>query len=115
MIEEWVKDLTSGSLQSFEELSKIQENFNIPTSDVIKNQQILKDIFITRNQISHEMDIDLESGTGRNQHPRKMELMKTYTQEIFNICIKFIEKVEEKLVLDDLDLHESENGFYISA
>ena len=58
------KDLTSNSLQSADELLKVGSVFNIETAKLVNGRSEhdkLKNIFIARNQITHEMDVDMSS------------------------------------------------------
>ena len=51
------KELTANSLQSAEELSRVASFFNIKTMNI----EDIKKVFYVRNQITHEMDIDMDS------------------------------------------------------
>lgn len=97
ILEEYVKDLTSGSMQSYESLSKITAAFDINTDLVINNRIFLKQIFEVRNKISHEMDIDFTSRTGSTRNVRSETDMIAYTNEIFKIAKQFLDNVSSKL------------------
>ena len=96
LIENLVFDLTSGSLQSVDELFRIASFFNIPSKDLIGNPQDLRKIFGIRNQISHEMDIDF-SQRNRNRRPRARDDMIQYTNTIFKVAKVFLEAVDKRL------------------
>lgn len=96
LIKNLVFDLTSGSLQSVDELFRIASFFNIPSKDLIREPQDLKNIFSIRNQISHEMDIDF-SQRNRNRRPRARDDMIQCTNAIFRVAKVFIAAVDKRL------------------
>ena len=96
LIENLVRELTYGSLQSVDELFRVASFFNIPSKELIDRPQALKNIFGIRNQISHEMDIDF-SQRNRNRRPRARDDMIRYTNTVFKVANVFLEKVNNKL------------------
>lgn len=88
--------LTSGSLQSKDELLKTASYFNIESKILATNIKLLENIFKVRNQILHEMDIDF-TGTSRNRRQRRKNEMVDYTNEIFRIADIFLREVDNKL------------------
>jgi hypothetical protein len=96
LIQDLVRDLTSGSLQSNDELFSVASFFNIATKDLLDKPQDLKSIFNIRNQISHEMDIDF-SQPNRHRRPRAREDMIDFTNTVFKVAKNFIEKTDERL------------------
>ena len=90
-----IDDLTSRSLQSTEELNRATSYFNIPSKEIIRNTKLLTEIFQVRNQVVHEMDIDL-SQSNRNRRPRKKQKMIEYTREIFHISKTFLYGVDKR-------------------
>ncbi len=87
-----IRELTSGSLQSVEELLRAASYFDIRSEDIIedkKSKNKLSDIFRARNQIAHEMDVDFAQ-KNRNRRPRSRKLMEGYTDEIFRISKAFL-------------------------
>ena len=91
-----VEELTSNSLQSTEELLRVASYFDIPSQEITKDPQKLSDIFLARNQIVHEMDVDL-SRTNRNRRSRTRQLILDYTNEIFHISKTFLDEVDKRL------------------
>jgi hypothetical protein len=91
-----ISELVAGSLQSVDELFRVASFFNIPSKKLIDNPSDLKEIFKTRNQISHEMDIDF-SQSNRNRRPRAMMTMINYTEQIFKVSESFLEETQNKL------------------
>jgi|SRR5579872_5785629 len=67
----YVEDLTAGSLQSAEELSRIAAAFGLTREDLGTNFEDLRDIFRVRNKIIHDLDVNLEAaGRVRNMRTR---------------------------------------------
>jgi hypothetical protein len=85
LINELIHELVGASLQSAEELSRLAAYFDIPTSDLIADRVLLNEIFETRNQIAHELDVDFSQEGGHRQR-RDREQMLRYTTELFRIA-----------------------------
>jgi hypothetical protein len=96
LLSQLVRDLTSDSLQSAEQLLKVAAYFNIPSERITKDIGQLKKIFIVRNQIGHEMDIDF-SQTNRSRRPRARDKMIEYATELLRIAAAFLVEVDSKL------------------
>ncbi|MCX5667098.1 MAG: HEPN domain-containing protein [Candidatus Omnitrophica bacterium] len=97
LVDEVVRDLTSNSLQSKEELLRAASFFDIPSQDLSSDPNRLKEIFDARNQISHEMDINF-SQRNRKRRQRKQSDMIRYTNEILRIAKTFLSIVDKKLI-----------------
>jgi hypothetical protein len=95
-IDRVIADLTSGSLQSKDELLRIAACFNIPSARLVTNDSSLSDIFTARNQIIHEMDIDFAQPR-RNRRPRRKETMVRYTNDILTIASLFLGEVDGRM------------------
>jgi len=91
-----VRDLTSDSLQSAEQLLKVAATFNIPSPKISTDIKRLKEIFAVRNQIGHEMDIDF-SQTNRSRRPRAKDKMVKFASELLVIAGSFLAEVDSKL------------------
>jgi len=86
-IEEYIRKLTGGSLQSADELVRVASALGLQASDI----QLEKDekahiqaIFAIRNTIIHELDMDL-AGKQRKRNSRGVEDMKGYTDKLLAI------------------------------
>ena len=93
------RDLTQGSLQSVEELFKVGSYFNIESTKLESDRsgiEELRNIFVARNQITHEMDVDMSSPTIVRRH-RDNNDVKNYSDHLINLSEKFINIVSEKL------------------
>jgi len=91
-----LRELTSGSLQSVDELLKTASFFNIPSKDIAPNTKDVKRVFEVRNQISHEMDIDF-SQPNRNRRPRARGTMIAHVNQVFAVAKAFLEQTDSKL------------------
>jgi hypothetical protein len=94
VIEEYVKDLTGGSLQSTAELSKTAAALGLSTLQMDHAQ--LKEIFDIRNKIIHELDIDLE-GKQRKRTLRGRESMMDHTNALLELAEQILKGVNALL------------------
>ncbi len=93
------KDLTSNSLQSADELLKVGSVFNIETANLVNGKdehEKLRKVFIVRNQITHEMDVDM-TALDFKMRDRTYDEIKDYSEFIISFIEKFIELISEKL------------------
>ncbi len=90
------EDLTSSSLQSFEQLAKVAGALEIASRELIRNKQELEEAFRVRNCIVHEMDIDLSQAT-RQRRNRNQATMIKYSNTIIKTAKLFIQSIETKL------------------
>jgi hypothetical protein len=93
LINRLIGDLTSGSVQSAEEVMRIGAHFDIPSKDIVTDVPGLKAVFGARNQIVHEMDVDFKQ-VNRNRRPRSKSKMTEYTSEVFKVASAFLSEVE---------------------
>lgn len=91
-----VSFLCSGSLQSKDQLLMAAAYFNIASRDLSKDLDLMESIFKTRNQISHEMDIDFNQ-PNRHRRQRSQKKMIAYTNEVFRVAEAFLKLVDQKL------------------
>ena len=89
-----VDDLTGSSLQSVDELSRSAAFFDIPTVDLIPDPEALREVFSTRNQIAHEMDVDPSTG---GQRHREFPVMRRYTEQIVTVAGRYLSLVDSRL------------------
>ena len=90
---DYLESMTSESLQSVDELFKVSEASGLDTKLIFDNDKrnLLKDAFIVRNQIIHEMDIvvahDHAKGTGyRTRRQRRADVMERHTRAILDLA-----------------------------
>jgi len=96
LIDAYVRELTSRSLQSVDEIFKTGAAFDIPSRDISQNPKSLKDVFHTRNQIAHEMDVDFTK-PNRSRRSRTMRNMKAMTNTIFSASSAILAGVDSKV------------------
>jgi len=96
IIEDYIEELTRGSLQSKKELFRVTKALGLSESVIPVDQQKLDDIFDIRNKIIHEFDSDLEATT-RKRHLRKLQDMLDYTNRIFSVGEAILKAVAVKL------------------
>lgn len=96
VVNELVADLTSGSLQSGEQLLRVAAYFDIPSISIAENIEKLKNIFDVRNEIAHEMDVDF-SQPNRNRRPRARGQIVSDTNEVFRVANNFLLEVSARL------------------
>lgn len=91
-----VEDLTSRSLQSKDQVLRAASFFDISSIELIDDIDRLEKIFRSRNEISHEMDVDLKQ-PNRNRRPRSRDDMIAYTKEILQVAGKLLIVADERL------------------
>ena len=96
LVDRLVRHLTSSSLQSVDEILRVGSYFDIPSPKLIPDANAARKIFVARNQIVHEMDIDFDR-PNRNRRPRKLADMKTNTQALFEVAHQFLTEVNSRL------------------
>jgi hypothetical protein len=87
--------LVSDSLQSRDQLLKVAAHFALTKDEVMANDKITKEAFDARNQIAHEMDVDLQNGKGRRE--RDYTTMVCWCENISEVSRSFIEKAASKM------------------
>lgn len=96
LLKSLIGELTSQSLQSVDQLLKTAAFFNIESRRICEDPNLLRQVFQMRNQISHEMDVDLNQTSG-NRRPRTKEQMIEATTTLFRISENFLKEVDSRL------------------
>ena len=96
LIVELVGELTSQSLQSKDQVLRAASFFDIPSNALTPDIRLLDRIFQSRNQVSHEMDVDLNQ-PNRNRRPRRKEAMISHTETILQLANTFLIEVDQRL------------------
>jgi len=91
-----LKQLTSNSLQSKDELLRVAAYFAIPARSITVDVNLLRDIFTVRNEIAHEMDVNF-GAPNRRRRSRRRDHMVEYAREILRIGTRFLAAVQAKL------------------
>jgi len=97
LMEQLLSDLTCESLQSTDQLLRVASYFNIPSKRITEDPKSLKAVFVVRNEIGHEMDIDF-SQSNRSRRPRAKDKMVAYTNELFRVAATFLSEADSKIV-----------------
>lgn len=95
VMEEYVYELTGDSLQSVEQLLKVVAAFGLDEKVLKIDPKALRPIFVIRNQIIHDMDMDL-GAPKRKRNLRALDDMCLYTDSILYTCYKIINAVNEQ-------------------
>jgi hypothetical protein len=95
LISALTNSLVSDSLQSRDQLLKVAAHFALTKEEVMEDDKVTRAAFDARNQIAHEMDVDLESGKGRRD--RNYATMVAWSENIARVSRNFIEATEAKI------------------
>lgn len=91
-----IAELTGSSLQSKDQLLRVAAYFAIQSEEITDDLRYLQEVFSARNQIAHEMDIQLgQSNRGRRQ--RRLKTMRGYSVTILETASAFYRAVEGRL------------------
>lgn len=93
---EYVRHLTSGSMQSAEELLKIAAAFGLTRDQVKTDFQSLKEIFEVRNKIIHELDINLQ-GTRRKRNIRSRDDLVSHANALLAAADDLLRAIDQEL------------------
>ena len=82
LIEDYIYELTGSSLQSAEEVQKVAGALGIDDPQLRKRITDLRDLFVARNEISHELDLQRPEQPGdRTRRTRRIGATKGLCQE----------------------------------
>jgi hypothetical protein len=87
--------LTSNSLQSKDQILKVAAYFDIPSNSIVSDFNGLQNIFLERNKIIHEMDINFDGDRSRNK--RDLEVTVNYINSLLDLGEKFIKEVDLRM------------------
>lgn len=88
-------NLTSNSLQSKDQILKIAAYFDVPSNTLVNDFNTLQNIFLERNKIIHEMDINFDGDKSRNK--RELEETVQFINSLLELGEKFIKEVDQKM------------------
>jgi hypothetical protein len=95
LINSLTESLTNDSLQSRDQLLRVAAAFAITKEEVIKKDDFAREAFKARNEIVHEMDIDISHEKRRRE--RRPDDVARWSAEILSICSRFISCVGNKI------------------
>ncbi len=82
LIEDYVYELTGSSLQSAEEVQKTAGALGVQDEALRKRITGLRTLFVARNEISHELDLQRPGQPGdRTRRSRRIQATKNLCQE----------------------------------
>lgn len=100
---EYIKSMTGDSLQSVTELKRVSEASGLDTKKIFADKKTgaLKDAFVARNQIIHEMDINVtdtvSKTTGyRTRRQRQVTVVEGHTKSILALAEELFSAYKEK-------------------
>ncbi len=96
LLAELVLELTSQSLQSKEQVLRTASYFDIPSDNLTSDIAKLSKVFQSRNEISHELDVDQNQPTG-HRRPRHKTDMIEQTAIILQLATAILQEVDQKL------------------
>ena len=95
VIDQLVEERTAGSLQSWEELTKVAGYFGVVEQIPIKAD--LKPAFDCRNLIVHELDVDIDGPAPGNRKPRSKDEMVSHASGLLKTASEIVKAVDAKL------------------
>lgn len=106
VIESYIDVLTGDSLQSADQLFKAIKALGIEPKSLDLDKTALKPVFDARNQIIHELDIDLE-GERRKRILRSMPEMTAWTDQILKLTAAIIQATDKMIPPPDRRMHRT--------
>jgi hypothetical protein len=95
LVQQFIQDLTGGSLQSSEQLQTVSGALGVTDPDLRRGADELNAVFRARNQIIHELDLTAEGWFNRRQ--RAMRHMVDMANDALNVAQGIINSVCENL------------------
>jgi hypothetical protein len=96
LIEEYIKELTGESLQSTEEIMRTSAALGLEPKELDLDIVRLKGIFLIRNKIIHELDIDLNA-TKRKRKVRSQADLLENSDYVLSVTKSIVESLDKKL------------------
>lgn len=115
-LNEYIQSMTGNSLQSVNELEKISNASGLNTKKIFNNvkRNQIRDAFIARNQIIHEMDINIDNSqsktsTYRTRRKRVTTQMEKYTKIILRLAEEIFTEYKNKFEKFQIDVEKRPN------
>lgn len=96
IIDEYVRHLTGGSLQSTASLYEVVGALGLNADDVGVDRRELDPIFEARNKIIHELDVNLNVER-RTRNVRSKSSMIGHTDRLLHIAEKILKKIDSQM------------------
>ena len=97
LVEHYVYELTGDSLQSTDQLHKACAALGVDSKPIFGELKSLKAIFDARNQMIHELDMNLGSAN-RKRRVRSQADMKSFTERLLSISGSIVREVNGRVV-----------------
>jgi hypothetical protein len=98
LIEDYIYELTGSSLQSADEVQKVAGALGIDDKDLRKRIAGIKPMFVARNEISHELDLQSPEKPGdRTRRSRRMGETVSICHSGFDVCQRIVNAVAGQL------------------
>jgi len=98
IIDLYIESLTGSSLQSAAQVRAVLNALGVDPKDVNFNVDSIGPIFLARNKIIHEMDIDLSGGVGRRKRQsRTKPAMQKYVDQLLGLGEAIVKTVENRV------------------
>ena len=97
LVEEFVSSLVAGSLQSREKILSVGQLFGLRMRALIDDPKSLDEVFHARNQIGHEMDMDLFGQQRRSRRPRRRNETVGLAQLVLECGARFLKGADATL------------------
>lgn len=102
-LSEYIENLTDDSLQSVEQLCRVSEASGLETNKIFTSDKktMLKEAFHVRNQIIHEMDINVDAQKQRNtgyrtRRQRKSSIMEKHARSMLDLACEIFAAYKTK-------------------
>lgn len=96
LIQDYVTELTGDSLQSVDQLFRVCAALGANQKSTVGDAKELKQVFVARNEIVHEFDMNLAHPT-RKRTVRKQDDMQTYTERLLGVSAAIITDVDKRI------------------
>jgi len=97
VIEDYILELTGSSLQSASQVVKTLKALGLNHREVVPDLDELDNIFRIRNQIIHELDVNLRAQQGhRDRNDRAIDEMVSYAMTLLEIARSALSLVDAK-------------------
>ena len=96
LINRYVYELTGDSLQSAEQLLKVCAALGVDSKPILGDVKTLKSIFAARNQMIHELDMNLIS-PNRKRRVRGQADMQGYAERLIKISAEIVTDVDSRV------------------
>lgn len=91
-----IQDLVAESMQSADQVFGAAAHFDIATADICPDIAKLRRIFQARNQIVHEMDVNLK-GRNRSRISRRYDDIIESVNEVLSVAFRLLAQIDLKL------------------